>query len=465
MGSSLRTNPVDVLYGALPALLFFNTTLIRDLLKPLLEQQTSSPYAAPDLGNTYPTITGNTNDTHSLSIDNTGSMLIMAYAHAKILGDTSLITNYYSTFQRWADFLVSTSFNFPSSTMTMDGIPGVGSTNLALKTVWGIYSMGKINEAVGSSDTKYLDQATTLSQNWAQSAVTDSHIKFDFDDPASWGLMYNIFPGILFNSIMISNEVLTLQANFYRGQSAGQFPLALRNSQTNIAYPHWNLLTAATIPENMSDVRNQIIKSVHDRIVDSSQKFPLPMRYDITTGEGAMGNSGSAIFGAAYGLLARNLQNVDVNQHPSVTGSRISKDVGAIIGGVVGGLAGTTVIAIGLYIWYRRRRLAREQVSSMEHQDIQPQPFDGAATQERQLALPIKPQVPREHFAPLSRKQREALGYANETLASDNSTVSGHTTSIGVSENSADAIRIEVAQLRRELEYVRDRTDLPPEYI
>ncbi|KAJ3567658.1 hypothetical protein NP233_g6220 [Leucocoprinus birnbaumii] len=308
MGSSLRTNPVDVLYGALPALLFFNTTLIRDLLKPLLEQQTSFPYAAPDLGNTYPTITGNTNDTHSLSIDNTGSMLIMAYAHAKILGDTSLITSYYSTFQRWADFLVSTSFNFPSSTMTMDGIPGVGSTNLALKTIWGIYSMGKINEAVGSSDTKYLDQATTLSQNWAQSAVTDSHIKFNFDDPASWGLMYNIFPGILFNSSMISNEVLTLQANFYRGQSAGQIPLALRNSQTNIAYPHWNLLTAATIPENMSDVRNQIIKSVHDRIVDSSQKFPLPMRYDITTGEGAMGNSGSAIFGAAYehGVLMRD---------------------------------------------------------------------------------------------------------------------------------------------------------------
>ncbi|KAJ3567663.1 hypothetical protein NP233_g6219 [Leucocoprinus birnbaumii] len=361
----------------LPALLFFNTTLVGDLLKPLLEQQTSSSYAAPELGSTYPTITGNTNDTHSLAIDNTASMLIMAYAHAAQLGDTSLITTYYSTLQRWADFLVSTSFNFSSSTMTMDGILGVGSTNLALKTIWGVYSMGKINEAIRSSDTKYLNHATTLSQTWTQSAITDSHIKLDFDEPSSWGLMYNIFP-----------------ADFYPGQSAGQFPLPLRSSQADIAYPcaqhslyhafylsdcleDWNLLTAATIPDNVPDVRNQIIRSVHQRMVDTSQQFPLPKQYNIPTGKVVAGNSGSPIFGAAYGLLALKLQNVIITHDPPVMSSKPStgKDVGATVGDVIGAITGTALIAFGLYSWYRRRRLVRGQVSSMEDRDVQPKPF------------------------------------------------------------------------------------------
>jgi hypothetical protein len=49
-----RANPVDVIYGAFPALLYFNSSIAADLLKPLLEFQSSSGhrnlYAAPDLG-------------------------------------------------------------------------------------------------------------------------------------------------------------------------------------------------------------------------------------------------------------------------------------------------------------------------------------------------------------------------------------------------------------------------------
>ncbi len=52
-----RTNPVEAIYGALPALLLFNPSLVRDLLQPLLEFQSSSRYpnnyAAPDIGGTF----------------------------------------------------------------------------------------------------------------------------------------------------------------------------------------------------------------------------------------------------------------------------------------------------------------------------------------------------------------------------------------------------------------------------
>lgn len=84
-----RTNPVEVIYGALPALLYFNASFARDLLRPLLEFQSSprnqNPYAASDLGrhpnaehyicidvfsgDSYPYVFGNTNNDQSLAIE------------------------------------------------------------------------------------------------------------------------------------------------------------------------------------------------------------------------------------------------------------------------------------------------------------------------------------------------------------------------------------------------------------
>ena len=49
-----RVNPVENLYAALPMFLYFNSSLVKPLLKPLLEQHASSSYtssfAASDIG-------------------------------------------------------------------------------------------------------------------------------------------------------------------------------------------------------------------------------------------------------------------------------------------------------------------------------------------------------------------------------------------------------------------------------
>ncbi len=123
-------NPVEVIYGALPALLLFNPSLVRDLLQPLLEFQAlpryPNDYAAPDLGETYfcldglpdsclgdnyPLISGNFVDNHALAVESKfavinvislaythfpdcGNMLIAVYAHAVKSGDGSLLSRY-----------------------------------------------------------------------------------------------------------------------------------------------------------------------------------------------------------------------------------------------------------------------------------------------------------------------------------------------------------------------------------
>ncbi|KAF9443521.1 hypothetical protein P691DRAFT_679373, partial [Macrolepiota fuliginosa MF-IS2] len=138
MGISLRTNPVEVIYGAFPALLYFNPSLAKDLLVPLLDFQSSllyeNPYAAPDLGAKYPTIPGNSSNTRTLAVENCGNMLIMAYAHAAKSGDGSLLSRYYSILQSWANFLIDNS-SHPSGFVTADGLNGADMSNLAIKGI------------------------------------------------------------------------------------------------------------------------------------------------------------------------------------------------------------------------------------------------------------------------------------------------------------------------------------------
>ncbi|EMD37369.1 hypothetical protein CERSUDRAFT_114042 [Gelatoporia subvermispora B] len=114
IGSTRRVNPVEVMYQAFPMFLYLNSSFGKPLLAPLLEYQSSLkfplPYAAADLENTYPHAPGN-NSQHSQGIEQTGTMLIMTYAHARMSGDGSLISEYYDTLRGWAEYLCNTTLN------------------------------------------------------------------------------------------------------------------------------------------------------------------------------------------------------------------------------------------------------------------------------------------------------------------------------------------------------------------
>ncbi|KAF5360446.1 hypothetical protein D9756_005173 [Leucocoprinus leucothites] len=483
MGVSKRTNPVDVLYGALPSLLYFNSTFVRDLLEPLFEFQTSSPYAAPDLGSTYPTVLTNTSNTHTLAVENSGSMLIMAYAHAVKSGDGSLITRYYSTLQRWADFLITNAMNPPSDSLTADGFSGNKVTNLALKSILGVYSMAKINEAVGSTNTSFMDNATRLAQNWTQQAVTETHIKYFFDDPNSWGLMYNLFPAVWLDTGLISSDILSRQGQFYMQQNGALSGFSLDSAVQNITYPHWTLLTAATVPDSLKAARTQLIHQVHQRASGGSNPFTLPMTYSTSTGGAISGNNASPIFGAAYGLLALGLPNIDIKTSPStasIPSTSKANKTSSIVGGVLGGVAGIILIVFGL-AFYRRRRKAQEAKAFREQHYTRPHPFAPtlASTPNAVSRGGAPPRMqekssthtsnssslaPLRYIPPITGKRRENSGLPVHHSEPSTSAISDLTNTNNTSTSGADDLRVEVAELRRELESMRHLTDLPPRY-
>ncbi|KAF7785231.1 hypothetical protein Agabi119p4_1396 [Agaricus bisporus var. burnettii] len=359
---SKRVNPVEVIYAALPALLYFNASFAHDLLLPLFEFQSLSSYpngyASPDLGSGYPTISGNTSATEELAIEHCGNMLIMAYAHAAKSGDGSLISKYHPLLQKWAAYLVHYSLD-PNNAVSADGISYPGMSNLALKGILGVYSMGKIDEHVNPSNTTFKDKANELIQSWKQLAVTDTHIQAEYGKPGTWGLMYNLFPAVWLETGLIGDEIINREAQFYLSKAPpGDQSYSLDdNAARDIAYPHWSLMTAAIMPSGFTSVRDTLIQSTYLQAYNVSQKFPLPMRYTASTGVASFGTTGSAAQGAAFGILAMNLKNVEISRSNSGGSGDVEKrtPIGAIVGGVIGGLAFVLIVAAAIFFWRRRR--------------------------------------------------------------------------------------------------------------
>ncbi|KAJ3568309.1 hypothetical protein NP233_g5791 [Leucocoprinus birnbaumii] len=284
-----------------------------------------------------------------------------------------------------------------------------------------------------------------------------------------------MFPDIWLNLGMISDDARVLQAELYRTQTAQQYALGLAfgaeaDSQGNgdLIYPHWNLLTAATILTNMTDIRDDLIGSVHQRTTNRTKFFALPAQYSYSTGMGQNSKSdSSAILGAAYGLLASNLANtqisVDPSHLPDFGCSGKNSKVRAITGGVIGGMGGILILCAFLF-WNRRRLASKANSGRLRRPISEPYPFgpasDSSLTPVAREAELIggqrgarDPPIELTHsFTPLTSKRRglfTALGH-HQSSHSSRQLGSINQGSLSTSEN--EGLREELARLRRDLD-------------
>ncbi|KAK7675988.1 hypothetical protein QCA50_021064, partial [Cerrena zonata] len=237
VGVSSRVNPVEKIYASFPFFLFINSTYAGQLLSPLLEAQDSSmndqAFAARDLGQNYPQAFG-TFTAHQQQVEHTSSMLIMAYAHARLSGDGTLISRHYSLLRRWAEYLVNSTMSPPDKT-TVDNEILVNSTNLVLKGIIALKAMSEISNAVSLTDdaNRYSQFSSTFMDQWTSLTQTlggDGHLPLSLGDgdSSSWGLMYNLYSDKLLNTSIIADQTFQNQAQFYQSQltqSSGGIPL------------------------------------------------------------------------------------------------------------------------------------------------------------------------------------------------------------------------------------------------
>ncbi|KAK7047201.1 hypothetical protein VNI00_006867 [Paramarasmius palmivorus] len=211
IGNSQRIDPVEAIYASFPAFLYINATWNKYLLEPLLQYSEFSSnrvgYATPDLGNNYP-IAGNVQVNALRQVEDSGSMLIMAWAHAKFTGDRSLLTTYYDTLKQWTETLIPRTLT-PNGYMSVDGQDTANLTNLALKGILGVRAMAEISHSLGEDDDaqSYLDTARSYAQQWNNLAWSSDHFSSSYGRSGTWTMVYNLYADRLLGANFTSQDV------------------------------------------------------------------------------------------------------------------------------------------------------------------------------------------------------------------------------------------------------------------
>ncbi|KAJ7171489.1 hypothetical protein C8R46DRAFT_1263038 [Mycena filopes] len=501
-----RVNPTEAIYAALPALMYFNASLIGPLLEPLLEYQNSSaysnPFAASDLGLAYPAVPGDPSSSDRYAVEDTGNMLILALAHARSSGDGSVISRYYNLLKGWADYL-STNALTPAQQAPSDsrdatlGQTHGNITNLALKGVIAIQAMAEISTLKGEAADaqKYGGTASSLAKSWVDLTTASGQLLWTYGEPGSYGLMYNLLADKLLQLNLIPSAVYAAESASLSNHSNNlpQFGFALSSESNSNTRSDWTLFSAAAAPDNTT--RDRLVSTVRAKASANSSAGTFPNLYNVQTGAGP----GAGIYpngfaspaqGAMFSLLALNVPNKTVvipsssavSSSPTTTGAASHSNTGAIAGGVIGGL-GFLLLLGGLALFLRRRK--RRAYSDGEM--TRPQPYSTPPSMTQVFALPsesasspttagaVPPsQIPHgDIFSP----KMAATMHATPTSAAPTTPVSppasSHNPSVSGSGSSAsrgthdESLRNEMVRLRQEVEQLRatqGMQEAPPGY-
>ncbi|THH15082.1 hypothetical protein EUX98_g9519, partial [Antrodiella citrinella] len=266
--------------------------------------QYTQPYAATDLGESYPHATGNT-QSHTQGIEQSGNMLIMTLAHARISGDGTYINQYYDLLKSWANYLTDNTLT-PNDQTTADLESQANMTNLAVKGIIGVRAMAEISQALGKTDdaTTFANAASTLVSSWQSLALSQDslHVLAVYGNEQSWTLPYNLYADILLQTNLISNNIYTSETSFLggllpesaNGSLATPFGIPIDTFTSTQGYASWTMFTAAIMTN--STVRDGLIEPVWTHIMSNISGFPYSTTYKLdSTGALVAGRSSPAL--------------------------------------------------------------------------------------------------------------------------------------------------------------------------
>ena len=255
---------VDVIYPFSPFTLLFSPVLTKAMLRPVLDYASSPrwkfPFAPHDLGQ-YPYATGQVygggekDETDQMPVEETGNMIIMLAALAKIEGNAEFSKQYWPVIEKWADYLISKGFD-PENQLCTDDFAGhlAHNVNLSAKAIIAIKSYSMLCEMNGFREKAAMadNSAKNMAKEWVKLATEGNHTLLAYDQKSTWSQKYNLVWDKLLEFNLFPKEVLRNEISYYKTVMAPYgLPLDSRERYSKNDWITWT----ATLADNISDFR------------------------------------------------------------------------------------------------------------------------------------------------------------------------------------------------------------------